>query len=69
MPEQLARLGDRTVWGTPNADETGRLIGPSNCRSCVHWTPGMCGIAHNLVLFPDVTDCRAYAREPGSDDE
>ena len=68
MPEQLGNLGGRRVWGTPNVDEDGRLLRPSNCRHCVHWTRDDCAIRYS-PLFPDVTDCRAYAREPGSDDQ
>ena len=77
MPEQLGEVAGRFVWGTPNLDEAGRLIGPSTCGSCVQWSitgwfrrtdeyAGGC-----LLHYGDTprTQCARYAREPGSDDE
>ena len=32
MPEQLAEVAGRFVWGHPNTDDGGRLIRQSNCQ-------------------------------------
>jgi hypothetical protein len=65
---------ERIVW----ASKHGRTPGPSHCRYCYHygakgWVKGRgpafgCLIQYSVDV-PDVTDCREYVREPGSDDE
>ena len=79
MPEQLAEVAGRFVWGHPNTDEAGRLIRESNCRHCTHWMytgwilwesrhAEGCSI-NQSAHFPNEKNCKAFAREPGSDDE